>query len=176
MKIMSRILLALFCLGIAAKAADQTTIVLKAARMFDGKSNTLVQNAVVIVQGDKIVDVGANLPVPDGAQVIDLGDATLSPGFMDAHTHITLDYTDFNKRRMEELSLNVAEQTLRATTYARATVEAGFTTVRDVGSRFVASREFVDVALRNAINQGLIVGPRMLVATHGIGATGGHFD
>src|SRR5438309_4714565 len=95
---------------------------------------------------------------------------------MDAHTHITLDYTDFNKRRMEELSLNVAEQTLRATTYARATVEAGFTTVRDVGSRFVASREFVDVALRNAINQGLIVGPRMLVATHGIGATGGHFD
>ena len=135
-----------------------------------------MQNGVVIVQGDKIIDVGTNLPAPDGAQVTDLGDATLSPGFMDAHTHITLDYTDFNKRRMEELSLNVAEQTLRATTYARATVEAGFTTVRDVGSRFVASREFVDVALRNAINQGLIVGPRMLVATHGIGATGGHFD
>ena len=165
----------LFVFTVAAHAADQT-IVLKAARLFDGKSNTLVQNGVVIVQGDKIVDVGANLAAPEGAQVIDLGDATLSPGFMDAHTHITLDYTDFNKRRMEELSLNVAEQTLRATTYARATVEAGFTTVRDVGSRFVASREFVDVALRNAINQGLIVGPRMLVATHGIGATGGHFD
>ncbi|MFN2541782.1 MAG: amidohydrolase family protein [Chthoniobacterales bacterium] len=163
-------------LGIgAARAADQT-IVLKAARVFDGKSNTLVRNAVVIVQGDKVADVGVNLPAPEGAQVIDLGDATLSPGFMDAHTHITLDYTDFNRRRMEELSLNVAEQTLRATTYARATVEAGFTTVRDVGSRFVASREFVDVALRNAINQGLVVGPRMLVATHGIGATGGHFD
>src|SRR5947207_2355251 len=165
----------LFVFTVAAHAADQT-IALKAARLFDGKSNTLVQNGVVIVQGDKIVDVGANLAAPEGAQVIDLGDATLSPGFMDAHTHITLDYTDFNKRRMEELSLNVAEQTLRATTYARATVEAGFTTVRDVGSRFVASREFVDVALRNAINQGLIVGPRMLVATHGIGATGGHFD
>ena len=165
----------LFVFTVAAHAADQT-IALKAARLFDGKSNTLVQNGVVIVQGDKIVDVGANLAAPEGAQVIDLGDATLSPGFMDAHTHITLDYTDFNKRRMEELSLNVAEQTLRATTYARATVEAGFTTVRDVGSRFVGSREFVDVALRNAINQGLIVGPRMLVATHGIGATGGHFD
>ena len=151
-------------------------IVLRAARLFDGKSNTLVQNGVLLVQGDKIADVGSNLPTPDGAQVIDLGDATLSPGFMDAHTHITVDYTDFNKRRLEELSLNVAEQTLRATTYARATIEAGFTTVRDVGSRFVASREFVDVALRNAINQGLIVGPRMLVATHGIGATGGHFD
>jgi len=165
----------LFVFAVAANAADQT-IVLKAARLFDGKSNTLVQNAVVIVQGDKIVDVGSNLPALDGAQVIDLGDATLSPGFMDAHTHITLDYTDFNKRRMEELTLNVSEQTLRATGYARATVEAGFTTVRDVGSRFVASREFVDVALRNAINQGLVVGPRMLVATHGIGATGGHFD
>jgi imidazolonepropionase-like amidohydrolase len=173
MRILLIFLLSFF--AIVAHAADQA-IVLKAARLFDGKSNTLVQNGVVIVQGDKIVDVGANLPAPDGAQLIDLGDATLSPGFMDAHTHITLDYTDFNKRRLEELSLNVAEQTLRATKYARATAEAGFTTVRDVGSRFVASREFVDVALRNAINQGLVVGPRMLVATHGIGATGGHFD
>ena len=172
---MLSLLVALLISILSASAADQT-IVLKAARLFDGKSNTLAQNGFVIVQGDKIVDVGSNLPVPDGAQVIDLGDATLSPGFMDAHTHVTLDFTDFNKRRLEELTLNVAEQTLRATTYARATVEAGFTTVRDVGSRFVASREFVDVALRNAINQGLIVGPRMLVATHGIGATGGHFD
>ena len=174
---MSRVLLALFCLGIAANAADQTTIVLKAARMFDGKSKALVQNAVVIVQGDKIVDVGSNLPVPDGAPVIDLGDATLSPGFMDAHTHLTLDFSgDYNLRRLHELDLNVSEQAIQATAYARATVEAGFTTVRDLGSRFVSSREFVDVALRNSINKGVIVGPRMLVATKGIGATGGHFD
>jgi len=174
---MSRVLLALFCLGIAAKAADQTTIVLKAARMFDGKSKALVQNAVVIVQGDKIIDVGSNLPVPDGAQVIDLGDATLSPGFMDAHTHLTLDFSgDYNLRRLRELDLNVSEQAIKATAYARATVEAGFTTVRDLGSRFVGSREFVDVALRNSINKGVVVGPRMLVATKGIGATGGHFD
>ena len=160
----------------AAGAADQT-IVLKAARMFDGKSKTLVQNGVVIVQGDKIVDVGSNLPVPAGAKVIDLGDVTLSPGFMDAHTHLTSDFSgDFNKRRLEQLDLNVSEQAIRAVGYARTTVEAGFTTVRDVGSRFVSSREFVDVALRNAINKGLIVGPRMLVATKGIGATGGHFD
>ncbi len=174
---MSRVLLALFCLGIAANAADQTTIVLKAARMFDGKSKALVQNAVVIVQGDKIVDVGSNLPVPEGAKVIDLGDVTLSPGFMDAHTHLTTDFSgNYNERRLHELDLNVSEQAIKATTYARATVEAGFTTVRDLGSRFVASREFVDVALRNSINKGVIVGPRMLVATKGIGATGGHFD
>src|SRR5438067_7027646 len=162
--------------GVAASAADQT-IVLKAARMFDGKSKSLIPNGVIVVQGDKIVDVGTNVAVPGDAKVIDLGDATLSPGFMDAHTHLTLDFSgDFNKRRLEQLDLNVSEQAIRAVGYARTTVEAGFTTVRDVGSRFVGSREFVDVALRNAINKGLIVGPRMLVATKGIGATGGHFD
>lgn len=160
----------------AAHAADQP-IVLKAARMFDGKSNALVQNAVVIIEGDKIVDAGSNLPTPDGAQVIDLGDATLSPGFMDAHTHLTADFSgNYSERRLQELDMNVSEQAIIATTHARATVEAGFTTVRDLGSRSVSSREFVDVSLRNSINKGVIVGPRMLVATKGIGATGGHFD
>jgi imidazolonepropionase-like amidohydrolase len=162
--------------GVAASAADQT-IVLKAARIFDGKSKSLIPNGVVVVQGDKIVDMGSNVAVPSDAKVIDLGDMTLSPGFMDAHTHLTLDFSgDFNKRRLEQLDLNISEQAIRAVGYARTTVEAGFTTVRDVGSRFVSSREFVDVALRNAINKGVIVGPRMLVATKGIGATGGHFD
>jgi imidazolonepropionase-like amidohydrolase len=176
MKITSRIFLIFLCFGVSAHAADQS-IVLKAARMFDGKSNALVQNAVVIVQGDKIVDAGSNLSIPAGAQVVDLGDATLSPGFMDAHTHLTLDFSgDYNLRRLKELDLNVSEQAIIATAHTRATVEAGFTTVRDLGSRFVGSREFVDVALRNSINKGVIVGPRMLVATKGIGATGGHFD
>ena len=176
MKITSRVLVIFLCLGIAAQAADQL-IVLKAARLFDGKSNALVQNAVVIVQGDKIVDAGSNLSIPSGAQVIDLGDATLCPGFMDAHTHLTADFSgNYNEHRLQELDLNVSEQAIRATAFARATLEAGFTTVRDLGSRFVASREFVDVALRNSINKGVIVGPRMLVATKGIGATGGHFD
>ncbi len=176
MKITSRVLVIFLCLGIAAQAADQL-IVLKAARLFDGKSNALVQNAVVIVQGDKIVDAANNLLIPSGAQVIDLGDATLCPGFMDAHTHLTADFSgNYNEHRLQELDLNVSEHAIRATAFARATVEAGFTTVRDLGSRFVASREFVDVALRNSINKGVIVGPRMLVATKGIGATGGHFD
>ena len=160
----------------AAEPAN-TTIVLKAARLFDGKSKALVTNGVVIVQGDKIVDAGSNLPIPQGAQVIDLGDATLSPGFMDAHTHLTLDFSgNYNDRRLKEVDLNVSEHAIIATTYARATLEAGFTTVRDLGSRFVGSKEFVDVALRNAINHGVVPGPRMLVATFGIGATGGHFD
>src|SRR5438094_3644765 len=168
--------LSLFVFTVAAHAADQT-IALKAARMFDGKSNALIQNGVVIVQGDKIVDAGSNLQIPSGVEVIDLGEATLSPGFRDAHTHLTADFSgNYNERRLQQLDLNVSEQAIRATAFARATVEAGFTTVRDMGSRFVASHEFVDVALRNSINKGVIIGPRMLVATKGIGATGGHFD
>jgi imidazolonepropionase-like amidohydrolase len=176
MRILPRVLLSLFFFTIAATAADQV-IALKAARLFDGKSKALLPNGVVLVQGDKIVDVASNLPIPNGAQVIDLGDATLSPGFMDAHTHLTLDFSgNYNERRLRDLDLNVSEQAIKATTYARATLEAGFTTVRDLGSRFVGSREFVDVALRNSINKGVVVGPRMLVATKGVGATGGHFD
>src|SRR5438132_3175714 len=162
--------------AISISAADQT-VVLKAARMFDGKSKALVQNGVVIVQGDKIVDAGSNVAIPAGAQVIDLGDMTLSPGFMDAHTHLTLDFTgNFNEKRLKEFQTNVSEMALMAIAYARATLEAGFTTVRDLGSRFAGSPEFVDVALRNAINHGITPGPHMLVATKGIGATGGHFD
>src|SRR5215472_1463154 len=175
MKVTRCVIAALF-LAVSARGADEV-IALKASRIFDGKSNALLQNGVVIVEGDKIVEAGSNLPIPSAAHVIDLGDATLCPGFMDAHTHLTLDFSgDYNQRRLKEVDLNVSEQAIIATTYARATVEAGFTTVRDLGSRFVGSREFVDVALRNSINKGVIVGPRMLVATKGIGGTGGHFD
>ena len=170
------LLLVLASSTLATQAADRV-VVLKAARLFDGKSKALVQNGVVIVQGNKIVDAGSNLPAPPDAQVINLGDATLSPGFMDGHTHLTLDFSgNYNERRLREIDENVSEHAIAATRYARATVEAGFTTVRDLGSRFVGSKEFVDVALRNSINKGVIVGPRMLVATFGIGATGGHFD
>ena len=172
----TRCIVAAFFLAVSARGADEV-IAVKAARIFDGKSSALLQNGVVVVEGDKIADAGSNLPIPSSARVIDLGDATLCPGFMDAHTHLTDDFSgNYNERRLRELDLNVSEQAIRATMFARVTVEAGFTTVRDLGSHFVASHEFVDVALRNSINRGLIVGPRMLVATKGIGATGGHFD
>src|SRR5207245_4193004 len=111
--------LSLFVFTVAAHAADQT-IALKAARLFDGKSNTLSQNAVVIVQGDKIVDAGSNLPIPSGAQVIDLGDATLAPGFMDAHTHLTADFSgNYNERRLQKLDLHLTEQAIPSTAYRR---------------------------------------------------------
>lgn len=170
-----------FCLFVlsslaSARAADEI-IVLKAARLFDGKAKALVPNGVVIVQGDKITDAGSGLTIPQGARVIDLGDATLSPGFMDAHTHLTFDFTgNFNERILKLLQTNVSELAFLTIPNARVTVEAGFTTVRDLGSRFGGSHDFVDVSLRNAIAKGVLVGPRMLVATYGIGATGGHFD
>src|SRR6266481_4232031 len=142
MKITSRVLLLLLSFGISAHAADET-IALKAARLFDGRSSSLLQNGVVIVRGDKIVDAGSNLPLPSGAQVTDLGDATLSPGFMDAHTHLTFDFSgNFNERRLKVLETNVSELALMTVPNARVTIEAGFTTVRDLGSRFEGSHDF----------------------------------
>jgi len=158
-------------LVLAVEPGDKV-IVLKAARLFDGKSKALVSNGVVIVQGDKIIDAGSNLPIPSGAQMIDLGDATLSPGFMDAHTHLTSDFSgNYQQTQLRELQQEPAKKAYAAISHARVTIEAGFTTVRDAGAG-----DFVDVALRDAIANGTVIGPRMLVAAKGIGATGGHFD
>ncbi len=143
---------------------------IKAARLFDGKRDTLVQPGVVVVRGNKIESVGGS--VPAGATVIDLGDATLLPGFIDAHTHLTMAFNpDYSAGRTAELSRTVAERAIRASENARKTLMAGFTTVRDVGSS-----DFIDVGLRNAINAGAVPGPRMLVAVHALGSTGGHCD
>src|SRR5438045_8359517 len=93
----------------AARGADPAgnVIVLKAARLFDGKAKALVTNGVVIVQGNTITDAGSNLPIPQGAQLIDLADATLSPGFMDAHTHLTLDFSGYySDRRLKYVHLH----------------------------------------------------------------------
>jgi imidazolonepropionase-like amidohydrolase len=146
--------------------------VLKAARMFDGKSDTLTTPGLVVVQDGKIVGVGANAAVPDSAETIDLGDATLLPGFIDAHTHLTMMYReDYTKAMLDSLQKPIPEMALDASVNARVTLMAGFTTVRDVGSS-----NYLDAGLRNAINRGVVPGPRMLVAVHAIGATGGHCD
>jgi imidazolonepropionase-like amidohydrolase len=151
--------------------AQSNTYVLRAARLFDGASDALVEPGVVVVANGMIQSVGSRA-VPSGATVIDLGDATLLPGFIDAHTHLSDDFNpDYNGARLLDLERPVSEKAIRATANARKTLMAGFTTVRDLGSS-----DFIDVGLRNAINAGLVVGPRMLVSVHALGSTGGHCD
>ncbi len=105
--------------------------------------------------------------------MIDLGDATLLPGFIDAHTHLTMMYTTRLQAggAWTDCKKPFLNMTLDSIANARVTLMAGFTTVRDVGSR-----DFIDVGLRNAIRNGKVPGPRMLVSVHAIGATGGHCD
>jgi imidazolonepropionase-like amidohydrolase len=157
--------------GQGQKPASKT-VVLKAARLFDGKSNALVMPGIVVVKEGKIVVAGTSAGIPADAQVIDLGDATLLPGFIDAHTHLTGAYkVDFKQAMLDELQKPIPEEALDSSVNARVTLMAGVTTVRDVGSS-----NYLDVGLRNAINAGVVPGPRMLVSVHAIGATGGHCD
>jgi imidazolonepropionase-like amidohydrolase len=157
-------------LGIAAAPGKTTAI--KAARLFDGKSGRVTSPAVVLVTDGKIEAAGTNVSIPAGAEVIDLGDATLLPGFIDAHTHLTMsDSYNFRQNFIDSFQEPIAEMAIAATVNARKTLLAGFTTVRDVGSS-----NQLDVGLRNSIRKGYVVGPRMLVSVHAIGATGGHCD
>ena len=146
--------------------------VLKAAHLFDGRSGALVSPGLVVVKDQRIVAVGEDSAIPADANVVDLGDATLVPGYIDAHTHLAFDHDDeWAKAFYENTLRSVPEQAFHAEANARRTLRAGVTSARDVGSS-----DFIDVALRNAINDSLAEGPRMLVAGHAIGSTGGHCD
>ncbi|MBV8904600.1 MAG: amidohydrolase family protein, partial [Acidobacteriia bacterium] len=150
--------------------AQSKSYVLKAARLFDSSAGTLIQPGTVTVADGKIQSLGAS--TPSNVTVIDLGDATLLPGFIDAHTHLSDDFNpDYNGARLLSLQRTIPERAIRATENARKTLMAGFTTVRDLGSS-----DFVDIGLRNAINANIVPGPRMLVSIHALGSTGGHCD
>lgn len=163
--------------GPVSAGAMTRQVVLKAAHLFDAVTGKVMDGGMVVVNGTTIESVGKSMDLPAGVQVIDLGDATLLPGFIDSHVHMSLEMSDnwymdfYNKTQRFP-----AEQALYGALYAQRTLKAGFTTVRDVGTENYVSEEFVAVALRNAIAAGVTIGPRMLVANYPIGATGGHGD
>jgi imidazolonepropionase-like amidohydrolase len=173
MRRMRNVLLLVLLLGLPASAAEPPKpIVLKAARLFDAKSGKLVTPGVVVVAEGKITAAGPGVATPAGAQVIELGDATLLPGFIDAHTHITgQPGDDWRQDIIDRMQRTIPERTLEALPYARATLMAGFTTVRNLGGE-----DYIDVGLRNGIRRGRAVGPRIIAATAGMGTTGGHCD
>ncbi|MCZ6837167.1 MAG: amidohydrolase family protein [Planctomycetota bacterium] len=146
------------------------TVVLKAARMLDVKTGRMIEPAVIVIEGDMIIDVNpAPEDLPEDATIEDLGDLTLLPGLMDMHTHLCFDIEgDWVHRGIKE---GPADAALRGARNARITLLTGFTTVRDVGAT-----GFADVSLMRAIDNGLITGPRMFPAGHALGITGGHCD
>jgi imidazolonepropionase-like amidohydrolase len=149
--------------------APKKVTVIKAARLIDGQGGAPLANPVLVIEGDRIARVGTALPVPAGAEVIDLGGATLLPGLIDCHTHLTGQPGDNYYEDMFRKS--PIDNAVVAHVYAKRTLDAGFTTIRDVGAG-----ELIDVAMRNAINRGEVAGPRMQVATLTVSATGGHGD
>jgi imidazolonepropionase-like amidohydrolase len=155
-----------------AAAPVSSPIVLKAAHLFDSVSGKLIEHGEVVVVGNKIQAVGADVAIPANAQIIDLGDATLLPGFIDAHVHLSMQSSsEWYKDWYAGMMRFPAEQALYGAHYAKATLEAGITSVRDLGSS-----DYIALGLRNAIRAGAIPGPRMLVANYAIGSTGGHAD
>jgi len=154
--------------GITAARAD--TIYLTAARLVDPVAGKMVDKPAVVIKDDRIVSVGTagTLAVPEDARRVDLGGETILPGLIDMHTHIT---NRHDKAGYEKLGVSVPAQAISGVANAWKTLQAGFTTLRNVGAN-----GFADVALRDSINSGETLGPRLFVSGPLIGATGGHCD
>jgi imidazolonepropionase-like amidohydrolase len=162
-----RLIVALLFAAVAF--AEEPVTVIRAARMIDGTGAPAVQNAVVVITGNRITSIGG--AVPKNATVIDLGDATLLPGFIDAHTHLVgrvLGEEGWNDSAVRDYEGYTA---VRAVGHAEKTLLAGITTVRNVGAE-----RFHDMALRKAIEEGYVRGPRMQNAGYALSITGGHCD
>ena len=163
--------LTLFVCSVVGANAQQTPpsgqkiTVVRAAHMLDVKSGRTIDNPIIVIDGERITSLAG--PAPASATVIDLPGTTLVPGLIDSHTHITFDPV-FG---YQELSISIPKEALTGAKNARITLEAGFTTIRNVGAH-----GFTDVALRDAVNEGMVPGPRMLVSGPLLGITGGHCD
>ena len=160
---------AVVLVAVCACLGQQTTprLVVHAGKLVDVEHGNLLSDQALVVQGDKIVSVGPASEVKPAAsdKVIDLPNATVLPGLIDVHTHLTGD-PSFG---YESLAISIPREALTGAKNARITLNAGFTTVRNVGAS-----GYTDVALRDAINAGDVPGPRMLVSGPALGITGGH--
>ena len=170
--ILNSVLAVLAVLAFSSQSLAQLpskSVVIHAGRVLDVKTGKLLSDQTIIIEDGKIasIEASAGMKIPAGATVIDLPNATVLPGLIDAHTHLTMD----PKFGYEQLGISVPRETLTGAKNARVTLQAGFTTVRNV-----AADGYSDVALRDAINAGDVPGPRMLVSGPPLGITGGHAD
>jgi imidazolonepropionase-like amidohydrolase len=153
----------------SAQPPPATIIVVRAARLVDGVGTVALSPAVVVIRGDRIDGVGRTLPAPAGARVVDLGGATLLPGLIDLHTHLTSTGVHWEE---ELLKTTPGQAALHGAANARVTLLAGFTSCRDMGPTW----PYTDIDLRNAIDQGVVPGPRLMVAGNYVSSTGGAGD
>jgi imidazolonepropionase-like amidohydrolase len=161
--------LSLLTCGLSAQT-EPHAIVLRAARLFDVESGKILTPGEVLVEGERIVAAGTSVTHPAGAEVIDLGDATLMPGLIDAHIHLFLHPGAEDLQTVEE---SVPQRTIVATLAAKADLMAGFTAERDMGTEGAGS---ADTAVRDAINSGQLPGPRLRISGNAIDILGGHED
>jgi imidazolonepropionase-like amidohydrolase len=163
---------ALAAAPVLAQPAAPPPLVITAAYLFDGVDGRLQSPGRIVVENGRITGIGADARAPAGARTLDLGDATLLPGYIDAHVHLTYDHDeDWSQGFYEGMLRFPVEQSFHAARNAGVTLRAGVTSARNLGAG-----DFIDVALRNAIEQGLVEGPRLVVAANSIGSTGGHCD
>jgi imidazolonepropionase-like amidohydrolase len=155
---------------VRAQAPTQKRTVIRPGRVLDVRTGDLRANQVIVIEGDKITQIAAsgNVKAAAGDTTIELLDATLLPGLIDMHTHITFELSSLG---YQGLGISTAREALHGARNARRTLEAGFTTVRNLGAK-----DYSDIALRDAINDGDVIGPRIVASGPALGITGGHCD
>ena len=153
----------------AQMAAPKRTVI-RAGRVLNVRTGELRTNQAIVIVGDKIAQIAPSgeVTAAAGDTTIDLPDATLLPGLIDMHTHLTF---DLNSLGYQGLAISTAREALHGARNARRTLEAGFTTVRNLGAK-----DYADIALRDAINEGDVIGPRIVASGPALGITGGHCD